>query len=147
MSDLEENSSWMEKLQSSLGLEDRRTKEDFRLFYMSARDHYDDLRPSYVARNISFLMDSIYITLSHATKPTRNPTGFGLSLGSFLGMIDKAKDSSVCLVLFKDEQAYSFLNKCTDLLKKVDGLDKESIKVAIQDMDISKLEEIGRAHV
>jgi len=133
---------WLSKLQDSFGLTNVRAKEDLALYFMSAYDRYDELKPSYVVRNASFLVDSIYITLSHALKPAKNPPGFGLALGSFLGFISKAKDHSVAEAYLKNEVTFGFLVKCVDLFKKIDGFDMEIIRERIGEMDISKLDSV-----
>lgn len=131
---------WLEQLQEPLGLVDRRAKEDFVLYFMSAFDRYAYLKESYVVRNASFLSDSIFITLSHATNPVKNPSGFGLSLGSFIGFLDKAKDPAVCVVFFGNDATYSFLKKSIDIFKSIKGFDMNIIKNKLMEMDISRLE-------
>jgi len=131
---------WFEQLQNSLGIADRRAKEDFSLYFMSAFDRYDVLKESYIVRNASFLSNSIFITLSHATKPIKNPSGFGLALGSFIGFVEKAKDPAVCVAFFNHESTHVFLKKCLEIFKKIDGFDMQIIKDTLEDMDVSRLE-------
>lgn len=129
----------IEGLYDPLGLDDLRTKEDFKIFFFSALERYKELRPSYIVRNVSFLCDSMYITLSHATNAKKNPSGFGLALGSFAGLLTKAEDSTVCESIFKNEMAFKFFNKCLELIKKVEGFDMVFLKDIIDEMDTSRL--------
>ena len=96
------------KLKSELGLLNSRNEEDFKIFFLSAYEYYSELSPSYVRRNVSFLLDSLFITISHSTDPVKNPTGFGLALGSFIGFLEKLKHPEVVKALFSNAQATKF---------------------------------------
>jgi hypothetical protein len=128
------------ELQTILGIEDKRAQDDFKIFFMSAYDRYADLKPTYVARNVSFLIDSIFVTLSHATSPKRNPSGFGLSLGSFAGFLKKGEDSQACKMIFSNEMSINFMKKIMDLFKKVEGFDTKYFGDLFVKMNISLLE-------
>ena len=130
----------LESLMSSLGLEERRAKEDFSIFFSSALERYREMRPSYVARNMAFLMDSLFITMSHATDPKRNPHGTGLSLGSLTGVLAKCSDSSVGAALFGNEQSFDFLGKCLEIARKMPGFKLDFFKSYAEKADSSKLE-------
>lgn len=129
----------LDNLMDSLGIQEVRSREDFRIFFSSALERYNEMRPTYVARNISFLMDSLFITMSHATDPKKNPHGAGLSLGSLTGLIIKCSDSLVCEALFKNNQARDFFLKCVDLAKKTNNFNMVFFKDFVPMMDLSKL--------
>ena len=129
-----------EKFMDSIHLTDVRFRDDLKVYFFSSYDHYEKLVPSYVRRNITFLTDSIYVTLSHATDPLKNPTGFGLALGSFMGLLEKAQDPAVCKILISNETSYNFFVKIVNLFRKVHSFDMELIKEPMKDMAISMLE-------
>lgn len=130
----------LEQIQNALGLVDRRSKEDFVLFFRSAYEHYVPMVASYVKRNASFFADSIFVTLSHATNPIKNPQGFGLAFGSFVGLLSKAEDANVCKSLFSNVQTYKFIEKTIKLFESVKGFDMNSLKLVFVSMDVSLLE-------
>ena len=130
----------LDNLMDSLGIQEVRSREDFRIFFSSALERYNEMRPTYVARNISFLLDSLFITMSHATNPKKNPHGSGLSLGSLTGLLYKCSDAMVCEALFKNVQARDFFSKCMVLAKKTDNFNLVFFKEYVENMDISKLD-------
>lgn len=131
---------WLVGLQESFGLTSVRAKEDLVLYFMSAYDRYEELKPSYVSRNISFLADSIFITLSHATRPSSNPSGFGLALGSFLGFVSKASDAQVAKFMFSNNQTLEFMKKCVLLFKGIQNFDMNIVKDKLKEINISRLD-------
>jgi hypothetical protein len=131
---------WVESMQNSLGIINPKAQEEFRSFLLSAYTKYDQLIPSYVRRNISFISESIMNTMSHATAPSSNPSGFGLAFGSFIGLLMKAEDQYVCQIMFSDMKTYTNVNKTINLLKSINGVDISVVREIIQRMNTTMLE-------
>jgi hypothetical protein len=91
---------WIDSVQNSLGINAPKAREEFRSFLLSSYVKYDQLLPTYVRRNLSFMAESLMHTMSHAKMPSNNPSGFGLAFGSFIGLLMKAEDPYVCKLCF-----------------------------------------------
>lgn len=131
---------WIESVQTSLGIVSQKSQEEFRSFLLSSYVKYDQLLPTYVRRNLSFMAESLMHTMSHATNPVSNPSGFGLAFGSFIGLLMKAEDPYVCKVMFSDQKVFSSIIKMIEMLKSINGLDIDVIKEVSQHMNTSVLE-------
>jgi len=128
------------KLKSELGLLNTRNQEDFGIFFNSAYEHYSELLPSYVRRNISFLLDSLFITIRHSTDPVKNPTGFGLALGSFIGLLEKLKHPEVTKALFSSAQATKFFRNSLNAFGSVKNFDRALLSSLLEQIDTTLLE-------
>ncbi|PIN80942.1 hypothetical protein COV13_02795 [Candidatus Woesearchaeota archaeon CG10_big_fil_rev_8_21_14_0_10_32_9] len=128
------------KLKAELGLLSPRNQEDFGIFFNSAYEHYSELLPSYVRRNVSFLLDSLFITISHSTDPVKNPTGFGLALGSFVGLLEKLKHPEVTKAIFSNAQATKFFRNSLSAFSSVKKFDRELLKPLLEQIDTTLLE-------
>ena len=128
------------RLKVELNLQGPRAQDDFRIFFLSAYNHYDDLLVSYVRRNISFLLDSLYITLSHSVDPLKNPTGFGLALGSFIGLLEKLKYPEVVKALFSDQQSVKFFKNCIKTFKSAKSFNFDLLSPFLEEINTILLE-------
>ncbi len=117
-----------------------RSAEDFKIFFTSSYNHYDALLPSYVRRNISFLLDSLFITASHAKDPLKNPTGFGLALGGFIMLSEKLKYPEITKALFSNTQATKFFRNTLVILLNTDLVDKQVFRTLFEDINTTLLE-------
>jgi hypothetical protein len=131
---------WIESIQNSLGITAPKAREEFRSFLLSSYVKYDQLLPTYVRRNISFMAESLMHTMSHAKMPSNNPSGFGLAFGSFIGLLMKAEDPYVCKVMFSDEKVNTSIHKMINILKDINGLDISVVREISQHMNTSLLE-------
>ncbi|MFA6073587.1 MAG: hypothetical protein WC758_05725 [Candidatus Woesearchaeota archaeon] len=131
---------WIESVEISLGITSQKAQEEFRSFLLSSYAKYDQLLPTYIRRNLSFMSDSLMQTLSHATVPASNPSGFGLAFGSFIGLMMNAEDPYVCKVMFSDLKTNININKMISILKSINGLDVSVVKEISQHMNTSMLD-------
>jgi hypothetical protein len=131
---------WIESVQNSLGITNLKSQEEFKSFLLSSYVKYDQLLPTYVRRNLSFMAESLMQTMSHTTNPANNPSGFGLAFGSFIGLLMKAEDSYVCKVMFSDAKTNNSIMKMITILKSINGLDVSVVKEISQHMNTSMLE-------
>jgi hypothetical protein len=131
---------WIESVQLSLGITSPKAQEEFKSFLLSSYVKYDQLLPTYIRRNIGFMSESIMHTMSHATVPSSNPSGFGLSLGSFIGLLMKAEDPYVCKVMFSDPKTNANVLKMISILKNINGMDITVVREIAQHMNTSMLE-------
>lgn len=131
---------WIESVQTSLGITSPKAQEEFKSFLLSSYVKYDQLLPTYIRRNIGFMSESLMHTLSHATVPSSNPSGFGLAFGSFIGLMMKAEDPYVCKVMFSDMKTNTNINKMINILKNINGLDISVVREISQHMNTSMLE-------
>ena len=131
---------WIESVQNSLGIVSPKAREEFRSFLLSSYVKYDQLLPTYVRRNLSFMSESLMHTMSHARMPVNNPSGFGLAFGSFIGLLMKAEDPHVCKVMFSDQKTNTSIHKMIEMLKSINGLDISVVREISQHMNTSMLE-------
>lgn len=131
---------WIESIQNAIGIVNPKSQEEFRSFLLSSYVKYDNLLPTYVRRNISFMSDSLLQTMTYTKQPVSNPSGFGLVFGSFIGLLMKAEDQYVCKVMFSDQKTYTNIIKMIDILKSINGLDIDVIKEVAQHMNTTALE-------
>jgi hypothetical protein len=131
---------WIESVQTSLGIVNPKSQEEFKSFLLSSYVKYDQLLPTYVRRNLSFMSESLMQTMGHAKVPSSNPSGFGLAFGSFIGLLMKSEDPYVCKVMFSDQKTYTSIIKMIDMLKAINGLDITVVKEIAQHMNNSMLE-------
>ena len=116
-----------------------REKDDFKIFFDSAYSKYMKLGDSYLGRNAGFLMNSLLITISHAQKPAKNPTGFGLSLGSIAAVIERMKNAEMCKAVIGNAQSSDFLDKTLRLFRTAEGFDINILKEMLLQVNITTL--------
>lgn len=132
-------------LEGNLGIVDYKLQQDFSLYYKAAVQKYKEMSTSYVKRNLPFLMSSLQTTLTHATNPAKNPSGFGLALGTFTGIMEKCVDAAMFKAMLESAQTFEILTKILQLFRKVPGLDMMIIGTLIATANPTELTEHERA--
>jgi hypothetical protein len=132
---------WVGSVQSSLGIITPKQQEEFRSFLFSAYAKYEQFLPTYIRRNLAFMSDTVLHNVSRSTNPANNPSGFGLGLGSFIGLLLKAEDPYVCQAMFADHTSYKNIMKCVEILKGINGFDISVIREIAQHMNASALDQ------
>ncbi len=132
---------WVESIQTSLGITTPKQQDEFRSFLLSAYAKYDHFLPTYLRRNLTFTSDTVLHNVSRSTNPSNNPSGFGLGLGSFIGLLLKAEDPYVCQAMFAEHTVYKNISKCVEIFKNINGFDISVIRDTAQHMNVSLLEQ------
>lgn len=132
---------WVESTQASVGIITPKQQEEFRSFLLSAYAKYEQFLPTYVRRNLTFMSDTVLHNVSRSMNPANNPSGFGLGLGSFIGLLLKAEDPYVCQAMFADHTTYKNISKCVEILKAINGFDISVVRDIAQHMNASALEQ------